>query len=201
MMPRKAPAAAAAAAAATAEAEAAAAKGKAAVGTPKKRAREDAAGGPSSADPSVAGPSSAGEETGAPRAVADTPALILDLDAMDRNIDKMKRALAKVNASTEKDVKLRLHGKTCKSAEAALYIQERTAEVFAGVCCQTVAEAVAMVRGGVKDVLITNEVATPAKLRRCVGGGRSLPCSLARRRRRCVECMLCVLPRRRFRSG
>ena len=65
MMPRNAPAAAAAAAAATAEAEAAAAKGKAAVGTPKKRAREDAAGGPSSADPSVAGPSSAGEETGA----------------------------------------------------------------------------------------------------------------------------------------
>lgn len=103
----------------------------------------------------------------------DTPLLVVDLNAMDRNIDRMKRALSDINAELgeAKRVKCRLHCKTGKSAEAALYIRGRMTEgpspsAFAGVCCQTVCEAEAMLRGGVDDVLITNQVMTRPKLRR-----------------------------------
>src|SRR5262249_42490382 len=62
-----------------------------------------------------------------------------------------------------KGVRLRPHGKTHKCAAIA------RAQVHAGavgVCCQKVSEAEAFVAGGVEDVLVSNEIIAPAKLRR-----------------------------------
>jgi 3-hydroxy-D-aspartate aldolase len=87
----------------------------------------------------------------------DTPALLLDLDAFERNLDKL--------AATTKGmgVRLRPHAKTHKSAVIARHQMARGA---VGVCCQKVSEAEAMVHGGVPDVLVSNEVIGAQKLAR-----------------------------------
>jgi D-serine deaminase-like pyridoxal phosphate-dependent protein len=98
-------------------------------------------------------------EVGMPLAEVDTPALLLDLDAFERNLDRMDAALAGGTIS------LRPHAKSHKCPEIALRQIKRGA---VGVCCQKVSEAEAMVDGGVADVLIANEVVGGAKLKRLV---------------------------------
>ncbi len=93
---------------------------------------------------------------GMPLSEVDTPSLILDLDAFERNLDRMDASLA------GKKIKLRPHAKSHKCPEIALRQMKRGA---VGVCCQKVSEAGAMVEGGVPDVLIANEVVGAAKLR------------------------------------
>src|SRR3546814_7373652 len=66
------------------------------------------------------------------RADLNTPALILDVDALDRNI----AALAALTAS--KGVALRPHAKTHKSVDIA---QRQIAAGAAGVCCAKIGEA------------------------------------------------------------
>jgi D-serine deaminase-like pyridoxal phosphate-dependent protein len=87
----------------------------------------------------------------------DTPSLILDLDAFERNLDRMDASLA------GKTIKIRPHAKSHKCPEIALAQMKRGA---VGVCCQKVSEAEAMVAGGVPDVLIANEAVGAAKLKR-----------------------------------
>ena len=87
-----------------------------------------------------------------------TPCLILDLDALERNITKMGE-LAK-----QMGVRHRIHGKMHKSVDVAL-LQEKLGG-SCGVCCQKVSEAEAFVRGGIKDVLVSNQVRDPAKIDR-----------------------------------
>jgi 3-hydroxy-D-aspartate aldolase len=94
-------------------------------------------------------------EIGMPIAEVDTPALILDLDAFRRNLDRLDASLA------GKPVKVRPHAKSHKCPEIALRQLKRGA---VGVCCQKVSEAIAMVDGGVPDVLIANEVVGAPKL-------------------------------------
>ena len=96
-------------------------------------------------------------ENGLSLAEIDTPALIVDLDAFERNLDKMA-ALIK-----ETGVKLRPHSKTHKSPWIAHQQIERGA---VGVCCQKVSEAEVMVANDVKDVLVSNQVVGPIKLSR-----------------------------------
>lgn len=86
----------------------------------------------------------------------DTPALIVDLDAFDRNLDRLARIRSTL-------VSLRPHAKTHKTPAVALRQLERGA---IGVCCQKVGEAEVMVEGGIKDVLLTNEVWGASKLAR-----------------------------------
>ena len=87
----------------------------------------------------------------------DTPALVVDLDAMERN-------LARLAAFTrERGLRLRPHAKMHKSAELA---RLQVAAGAVGVCVQKTAEAEAMADGGVDDILITNEVVAPRKLAR-----------------------------------
>jgi D-serine deaminase-like pyridoxal phosphate-dependent protein len=90
----------------------------------------------------------------------DTPALIVDLDAFERNL---RRLADRVEGA---DVRLRPHAKTHKCPVIALKQIELGA---VGVCCQKVSEAEAMVYGGVKDVLVTNEIVGRQKLRRLMG--------------------------------
>lgn len=103
-------------------------------------------------------------EIGAPLAEVDTPALLLDLDAFERNLAALPRKLG------DAAVKLRPHSKTHKSPIVAL---KQMALGAVGVCCQKVGEAEALVEGGVGDVLIANEVVGPAKLRRLAALARS----------------------------
>src|SRR4051794_12115089 len=78
----------------------------------------------------------------------DTPALVIDLDAFERNL---RRLADRVHGR----VRLRPHAKTHKCPVIALKQIELGA---VGVCVQRVSEAKAMVYGGVRDVLVTNEV-------------------------------------------
>ena len=94
---------------------------------------------------------------GMPLAEVDTPALILDLDAFEHNLQRLRDSLA------GRPVKLRPHAKSHKCPQIAL---RQIALGAVGVCCQKVSEAEAMVTGGVPDVLIANEVVGTVKLRR-----------------------------------
>src|SRR6267143_4126009 len=87
----------------------------------------------------------------------DTPALIVDLDAFERNL---RRLADRVQGA---GVRLRPHAKTHKCPVIALKQIELGA---VGVCVQKVSEAEAMVHGGVRDVLVTNEIVGRQKLRR-----------------------------------
>lgn len=94
---------------------------------------------------------------GMPLAAVDTPALILDLDAFERNVARMADALRGT------PLRLRPHAKSHKCAEIAL---RQMAAGAVGVCCQKVSEAEALVAGGVTNVLISNEVVGAGKLDR-----------------------------------
>ncbi len=94
---------------------------------------------------------------GKPVAAIDTPALVIDLDAMQRNLARMAEFARKHS------VRLRPHAKMHKSAALAR-LQMQAGAV--GVCVQKTAEAEAMAAGGVTDIYISNEVIDPAKLRR-----------------------------------
>jgi 3-hydroxy-D-aspartate aldolase len=87
----------------------------------------------------------------------DTPALIIDLAMYDRNLDKI---MTMINPSGKR---FRPHAKMHKSPEIALEQIKRGA---IGICCQKLSEAEIMVEGGIKDVLITNQIVTRSKLKR-----------------------------------
>jgi D-serine deaminase-like pyridoxal phosphate-dependent protein len=87
----------------------------------------------------------------------DTPALLLDLDAFERNLDRLDESLAGTR------IRVRPHAKSHKCPEIAL---RQMAHGAIGVCCQKVSEAEAMVEGGVMNVLISNEVVGAPKLAR-----------------------------------
>jgi len=94
---------------------------------------------------------------GDPLEAVDTPALVLELDAFERNL----RTLAE--AVRGRGVRVRTHAKTHKCPEVA---KRQMALGAIGACCQKVSEAEAMVEGGIADVLVTNEVVGEAKLER-----------------------------------
>ncbi|MFL5299423.1 MAG: DSD1 family PLP-dependent enzyme [Anaeromyxobacteraceae bacterium] len=102
---------------------------------------------------------------GDPVAAIDTPALVVDLDAMERNLGRMA-AFAR-----EARVRLRPHAKMHKSAELA---RLQIAAGAVGVCVQKTSEAEALAAGGVDDLYISNEVVDPAKLARVAALARTL---------------------------
>ncbi|MEP6898894.1 MAG: 3-hydroxy-D-aspartate aldolase BhcC [Rhodanobacter sp.] len=87
-----------------------------------------------------------------------TPCLILDLDALERNISKMGD-YAKAHG-----MRHRSHGKMHKSVDVQK-LQESLGGAV-GICCQKVSEAEAFARGGIKDILVSNEVRDPTKMER-----------------------------------
>lgn len=101
-----------------------------------------------------------------------TPCLVLDLDALERNIKKMGD-WAKAHG-----VRHRVHGKMHKSVDVALLQEELGGSC--GVCCQKVSEAEVFARGGIKDVLVSNQVRDPAKIDRLARlpklGARTICC-------------------------
>lgn len=89
----------------------------------------------------------------------DTPALLLDLDAFERNVNKMAAFFK------DSQVRLRPHSKTNKCP----IIARKQIEAGAiGICCQKLGEAEVMVQGGIRDILICTEIVTPLKISRLV---------------------------------
>jgi D-serine deaminase-like pyridoxal phosphate-dependent protein len=105
---------------------------------------------------------------GQPVATIDTPALVVDLDAMARNIATM------ADDARQRGLRLRPHAKTHKSAWIAAL---QMAAGAVGVCVQKTSEAEALVDGGIGNVFITNEVVDAGKLARIAALARR--CELA----------------------
>lgn len=91
------------------------------------------------------------------RADLNTPVLVLDVDALDRNIAAMAALVA------SHGVALRPHAKTHKSVDIA---RRQIAAGAAGVCCAKIGEAEVLAGGGVTGILITSPVAAPAAIDR-----------------------------------
>lgn len=94
---------------------------------------------------------------GIPLTEIDTPALVVDLDALEGNIARMPAVVK------DSPVRLRPHAKSHKCAEIA---KRQVAAGAVGVCSQKVSEAEALVAGGVADVLVTNEIVGKQKTER-----------------------------------
>ena len=90
-------------------------------------------------------------------AAIDTPALVVDLDAMERNLHRM------ADWCRARGLRLRPHAKMHKCAELA---QWQMAQGAVGVCVQKIGEALALAAAGVPDIYISNEVVDPHKLAR-----------------------------------
>ena len=128
----------------------------------------------------------------------DTPALVVDLDAMDRNIERM------ADFARKHRVRWRPHAKMHKSAEIALQLQRAGA---VGACVQKTAEAEALAEGGVHDITITNQVIAHPKLLRVArlaahlqtqGGRLALAVDSAEGIQRLAEAMAQAAPQARI---
>ena len=101
-----------------------------------------------------------------------TPCLILDLDVLERNIKKMG------DYAAAHGMRHRVHGKMHKSVDVAK-LQESLGGAC-GVCCQKVSEAEVFARGGIRDVLVSNQVRDPQKIDRLARipllGARAICC-------------------------
>ncbi|MBM04449.1 MAG: hypothetical protein CL766_06675 [Chloroflexi bacterium] len=95
----------------------------------------------------------------------DTPSLIVDLDALDYNLQSVS------DLYKDTDCKMRQHTKNIKSPRLALR-QINKGGTVGGVCTAKLSEAEVMVEGGINDVLIPNQVVHSDKISRM--------CALAR---------------------
>jgi len=89
----------------------------------------------------------------------DTPALLVDLDKLESNLQKLPLTL-----TSSKSVKIRPHGKAHKCPQLGLL--QQSIGGCTGICAQTLSEAEAFVEGGLKDVFISNQVIGLKKLKR-----------------------------------
>lgn len=87
----------------------------------------------------------------------ETPALVLDLDAMERN------ALRMADFARRHQLRWRPHAKMHKCSELAQWLVGQGAH---GCCVQKTSEAEAMAAGGVLDIYISNEVVGGPQLAR-----------------------------------
>jgi D-serine deaminase-like pyridoxal phosphate-dependent protein len=88
----------------------------------------------------------------------DTPALLLDLPAMERNLQRM------AEFTTAKQVNLRPHAKLYKATPALA--QRQLAAGAIGLTCAKLGEAEVLAAAGVNDILIANQIVGPRKLER-----------------------------------
>lgn len=86
-----------------------------------------------------------------------TPALILDMDAFERNMQTMQTYLDSIG------IALRPHYKSHKSTAIAHMQIQNGAK---GLCCAKLGEAEDLVAAGIEDVLLSNQVVAPGKIAR-----------------------------------
>lgn len=87
----------------------------------------------------------------------DTPALLIDLDRMERNISQM------ADFARQQGIDLRPHTKTHKCPEIA---QMQLTAGAVGITCAKISEAEIMAAGGLNDILIANEIIGAQKYKR-----------------------------------
>ncbi|THJ35169.1 DSD1 family PLP-dependent enzyme [Lampropedia aestuarii] len=87
----------------------------------------------------------------------ETPTLVVDLDAMERNIQRM------VALAARHGVHWRAHAKMHKCAALAKQLIDAGSR---GCCVQKISEAEAMAAGGIDDIFISNEIVSASKLAR-----------------------------------
>jgi D-serine deaminase-like pyridoxal phosphate-dependent protein len=107
---------------------------------------------------------------GRPLSEVDTPALVIDADAMEANICDMAEYFASAPAE------LRPHAKTHKSPIVA---QKQIDAGAIGATCAKLGEAEALQQGGVKDILIANEIVGARKIARLVRMARHCDVAVA----------------------
>lgn len=108
------------------------------------------------ADPSSPAPAS-GFEPPRPKSSIDTPALLIDLDAFERNVARMADFFQRIPA------KLRPHAKTHKCPEIA---RRQIAAGAIGVTCAKLSEAEVLAQAAIEDILIANQIVGPEKTAR-----------------------------------
>ena len=89
----------------------------------------------------------------------NTPVLVIDREALDRNLARM------ADKARAHGVALRPHAKTHKSVDLA---RRQIAAGAIGVCCAKLGEAEALADGGIPSLLITSPVVSPPAIRRLV---------------------------------
>lgn len=89
----------------------------------------------------------------------ETPAVVVDLETMERNVDEY------IQIADEYDVRLRSHAKTHKIPELAHYQDKKT---DGGIVCQTLSEVEVMAQNGLDDIYLTYMVVDDRKLDRLV---------------------------------
>jgi D-serine deaminase-like pyridoxal phosphate-dependent protein len=89
----------------------------------------------------------------------DTPALLLDLDVVERNLDRLAADLAPTGVAA------RPHAKTHKTAAIA---RMQLARGAIGICCAKLGEAEVLAAHGIDDILITSELVGGAKVERTI---------------------------------
>ena len=94
----------------------------------------------------------------------ETPALIIDMDALEYNIKKMSDYLS------DKSAKLRPHFKTHKSPIIAKMQLDAGAK---GLTCAKLGEAEVLATSGIEDILIANQIVTNEKICRLAGLARN----------------------------
>lgn len=107
--------------------------------------------------PGLAVSAQAAASVGDPVERIDTPALVIDLDAMQRNLAAM------AGFARDHGLALRPHAKMHKSAVLA---RLQMAAGAVGVCVQKLSEAEALGAAGVTDIYISNEIVDAGKLQR-----------------------------------
>ena len=97
---------------------------------------------------------------GQPKEALDTPALLVDLDVLDRNIERMANTIIR-----EAGVQWRPHTKGMKTPALAHMLLNAGAH---GITCAKLGEAEVMAAAGVRDILIANQIVGPQKIARLV---------------------------------
>jgi D-serine deaminase-like pyridoxal phosphate-dependent protein len=98
-------------------------------------------------------------EIGFKKEEIDTPALLINVDVMEKNLSTMR------NFFRGKKANLWAHTKVHKSPDLARRELEMGAK---GVCCQKVSEAEVMARGGISCITVTNPIVTRKKIDKLV---------------------------------
>lgn len=103
---------------------------------------------------STTSPAPSATVVGRSRATVDTPALLLDLDRFERNVERLASTILAGGKAW------RPHSKGHKSPWIA---QRQVAAGAIGITCAKISEAEVMVDGGIASVLVANELATRRK--------------------------------------
>lgn len=102
---------------------------------------------------------------GEPLSALDTPCLVLDLAAFERNLDRLMQSVA------DSKVTVRPHAKSHKCPQIA---KRQIAKGAVGICCQKISEAQAFADAGIHDILLSNELVGSKKISAALSVARQL---------------------------